>query len=355
MDANGLFDLPVFGGEAGNNLVQVVNPYMAYLRISDFLANSTNDANFQSGYYIWNGDLKNGFTALASLNNGNRIEVTGNPVGPDPRLIPPLQSFFLAKKNPAAPVTSVVMSPSWTTTSPASSYSLRASTMVTNGGVLNITLSQGEKKAYAAMLYTPGATNFDTDKEDMPVLVYKDIPLTLYTFAYGKPLVINSSSQFAMRPVQLGLRATETGEAKLVFENLETFGYDVTLIDKVRNNERTNLNGTPEYTFTITKTGEINDRFSLEFSYTGKGVIITGNEAAQASALQVSGGAGYIHLMSNAGVIGNLQIYDAAGKLMYSAANLNECQFRLPVNGKQVYLVKATVGSEQIAEKVFVK
>ncbi|GHV52240.1 hypothetical protein FACS1894181_15170 [Bacteroidia bacterium] len=165
------------------------------------------------------------------------------------------------------------------------------------------------------------------------------------------------SSAFDMFNVSIGFRATTAGETKLEFTNQETFGYDVVLIDNVLN-KRIDLGATPAYTFTVTvtKTGastvEINDRFSLEMKYTGNGVTITGNEAAQPTALHVSAGAGYIYIKSESGVIGSLQIYDTVGKLVYGTGNLNESQFKLPVNGKQMYIVKATIGEATHVEKI---
>jgi hypothetical protein len=216
-------------------------------------------------------------------------------------------------------------------------------------------LSQGDKKAYAALAYVPGSSNF-TDKDDMPAIVYRDNPLALYSIssASNQPLAINSSGTFDMFPVPLGFRATDAGETKLEFKNWETFGYDVTLIDHVAN-KRINLAAIPEYTFTIVKNGgaavEINDRFTLEMVFTGTG--ITGSEpAVQPPALQVSGGDGYIYIKSTAGAISRLQVYDVVGRIVYSTSNLNETQLKLPVNSKQMYIVKAGIGSETIVGKI---
>ncbi|GHV49593.1 hypothetical protein FACS1894181_08930 [Bacteroidia bacterium] len=355
LGSNKRFNMPVFGGEPAR-LVQVVNPYMAYLNIDSFLKANT---NFQSGYYVWNGELTNGFSAAALTGGMNRVAVAGglalNVVAPSNLLIAPLQSFFVAKKSEGQHVETVVMSPNWTTVRPVSSYSLRASKKtVSSGGVLHITLSQGQKKAYAALLYNPSASNF-TDPEDMPAIIYDELPLAVYTFSMNEALAINSSSTFDMFNVPIGFRATTAGETKLEFNNHETFGYEVVLIDNALN-KRIDLSATPEYTFTVTKTSaaavEINDRFSLEMKYTGNGVTITGNEAAKPTALQVSSGAGYIYIKSAAGVIGRLQVYDALGHLIYGTANLNERQLKLPVNVKRMYIVKATIGEATHVEKI---
>ncbi|GHV52657.1 hypothetical protein FACS1894181_15920 [Bacteroidia bacterium] len=351
---NKRFDMKVYGGEAGYRLVQVVNPYMAYLRIDSFLDNNT---NFQSGYYVWNGELTNGFSAAALTGGMNRIAVAGglalDAVTSSNLLIAPLQSFFVAKKSEGQHVETVVMSPNWTTTSPVASYALRST--ITGGGILNIKVSQGKNEAYAALLYNPSASNF-TDPEDMPAIIYDELPLTVYTISMNEALAINSSSTFDMFNVPLGFRATTAGETKLEFNNQETFGYEVVLIDKVLN-KRIDLGATPAYTFTVTKTSsaavEINDRFTLEMKYTGNGVTITGNEATPPpSILHVSGGAGYIYIKSESGMIGSLQIYDTVGRLLYSTANLNESHFKLPVNSKQMYIVKATIGEATHVEKI---
>ncbi|GHT35608.1 hypothetical protein AGMMS49574_25380 [Bacteroidia bacterium] len=342
------------------DLVQVVNPYMAYLRADTFF--QENSALIKPGYYIWNGELTSGITGVAvqgSLVTGNRYVYNG-PFDfsslPNPNLIPPLQSFFVAKQS-TANLPSLTISPAFTTTKPESSYTLRSS--VASGGVLNIKVSQGTSgEAYTALAYTPGTSNF-IEKEDMPVLMYDKLLTAVYTFATsGEALSINSSAAFDLAPVKLGLRVKNAGGVKLEFENLSTFGHNVVLKDNLLDKE-VNLQQTPEYTFTVTKQGsdfiDVNDRFTLLMNYTGKGITLTGTETAEASALQVSGGAGYIYLKSNAGVIGYLQIFNATGQLVYSTGNLNESQFRLPVNGQQIYLVRAGIGSETIVEKVFVK
>ncbi|GHV50390.1 hypothetical protein FACS1894181_10880 [Bacteroidia bacterium] len=334
-------------------LVQVVNPYLAYLDFNKFAA-----GNNLVGYYTWSGDLNDGFATIAKLENGNRIVTTAPASFPSlSNWIPPLQSFFIKPTWTIENTGRVNMSADWTTVRPPSpTYSLRASKKtVSSGGVLHITLSQGQKKAYAALLYNPSASNF-TDPEDMPAIIYDELPLAVYTFAMNEALAINSSSTFDMFQVPLGFRATTAGETKLEFNNQETFGYDVTLIDNVLN-KRIDLGATPEYTFTVTKTSpapvEINDRFSLEMRYTGNGVTITGNESAPPpTTLQVSAGAGYIYIKSATGAISSLQVYDTVGRLVYGTPNLNTNQFTLPVNGKQMYIVKATIGEETVVEKI---
>ncbi|GHV47430.1 hypothetical protein FACS1894181_00860 [Bacteroidia bacterium] len=354
------FDMKAYGGDASFRLVQVVNPYMAYLNIDSFLKANT---NFQEGYYIWNGNPGNGFSAAALTGDANRILVNNDlsmwsPITASNLLIAPLQSFFVAKKETALSVNiqTVKMSPNWTTTSPVASYALRSAG--NSAGILNIKLSQGKNEACAAMVYDPSATNF-IDKNDLPVLVYDELPLTLYTFSVTNvPLVINNSGMFDMGETPLGLRVKDAGDVKLEFINLRTFGYDVVLIDKQLNKE-IDLNTTSEYTFPVTKPSasalEINSRFSLRMKYTGKGIGgLTDAETISSSALQVTGGDGYISIQAG-GSVSNLQVYNTLGLLVHSLPEVNESSYRIPVSGKQIYIVKVQTGNLTKTEKVYVQ
>jgi hypothetical protein len=334
------------------NLIQVVNPYLAYLDFAKFYAGNSTIIN--NGYYIWDGDINNSFTTINS--DGNRYRMTTTPTIGNPGLIPPLQSFIVSKMNGStAHVASLTMSASYTTTSAGAytDYTLR-STQVTSGGILHIKASQGNKTSYAALVYDPEASPA-RGNEDMPVLIYDDIPLTVYSLTtLHEPLSINANNLF--QSVDLGLRVKEAGEMKLEFIDLPTFGYNVTLLDKQLNKE-TDLQKTPEYTFTVAKSGtnasELNDRFTLRMEYTGKGVI-TGAEPIETPALHVSSANGYAYIQSSAGIISSLQIYNVSGALVYSSSTPAD-RFRIALATSQMYIIKAKIESEFKVEKIVVK
>ncbi|MDR3260828.1 MAG: right-handed parallel beta-helix repeat-containing protein, partial [Tannerella sp.] len=187
------FALPVANPNAGSSLIQVVNPYLAYLSFAQFRAGNSGDIH--NGYYLWNGDVNASFTVINT--NGNRYSITEPSLGASPDLIPPLQSFLVKKLTPGAEVATLWMSPNWTTTSaPASSYMLRAAPVVSDANTLRIKASQGNKTSYAILVYDPNASP-DLGQEDMPVLIYDEIPLTLYSYtALREPLAIHASSDF---------------------------------------------------------------------------------------------------------------------------------------------------------------
>ncbi|MDR0536939.1 MAG: T9SS type A sorting domain-containing protein [Tannerellaceae bacterium] len=351
------FDLKVID-HPNSNMVQVVNPYMAYLDIRKFLV--ANSAVLHSGYYLWNGEVNSGFYA-ALLSNGYtgvQQHFSNFPSAPTPveLFIPPLQSFFVAKQRPSAQLASLKMSPNWTTTvAPVKgSYTLRSMQPVVKN-VLNIELSQGEKKARAAIVHNPKASNF-IDRDDMPAIDYSELPLTLYTFSSNHaPLIINVGSHLDIHSTAIGMRIKNAGETKLSFANLRGFGYDAILVDKLLNKE-INLQQNPEYTFTVTKNGndfiEINDRFVLKFKL---GNLSSVEDIAPTASISVTGEHGHIDIRSGEGDLGNVQVYDALGKRVYNNASPGNSHLRIQVESRHIYIVRATVAGKILTEKVMVK
>jgi uncharacterized repeat protein (TIGR01451 family) len=354
----GRFSMPVTGGNTVNgNLVQVVNPYLAYLNVAQFLSNNSQLAS--SGYLIWDGDVHNSFIALkfsGDLNYqpGMRYLYTGPaPSALTPEYIPPLQSFFVAKAGAGtSPVTSVSMSPDWTTTALPGAYVLRSTSVET--GVLRIKAVQGDKTGYTVLQYDRNTSPAYVGNEDVQALFYDEIPLTLYSLtAQKEPLAISSSGDYSQN-TDLGLRMMETGEIKLEFSGLSTFGHNVYLLDKEKGME-INLQQTPEYTFTATnpanvKSVEVNDRFTLRMEYTGQ----YNSEITTNPVLLLSGWDGRIHVRPVSGVISHLLIYNMAGMLIYDDHTVSD-EFSIPVERSQTYIVKALTGNKYCTGKVIVK
>ncbi|MDR0748687.1 MAG: T9SS type A sorting domain-containing protein, partial [Tannerellaceae bacterium] len=181
-------------------------------------------------------------------------------------------------------------------------------------------------------------------------------PLEVYSFAPTKEaLAINSSSDFTQN-VPLGLRTGTAGTVTLEFSGMATFGHNVYLIDHAQNNKETDLQKTPSYTFTVAKKQqadkmiELNDRFSLRTSFTGKGV---GNEATGAAELNVTSKDGYIYVQTPS-LASSLQVYNLTGALVYSSATRSD-YFRIQTDRQQAYIVKVKINEEYLTQKVFVK
>ncbi|MDR0536442.1 MAG: T9SS type A sorting domain-containing protein [Tannerellaceae bacterium] len=355
-NSSGTYNLPVVSGQgltpSGVTMMQVVNPYMAYLDFDKFYAANSNVIN--SGFYTWSGDPKDGFTALA-LTDGNRYVAASGTAGfnrSTDKFIPPLQSFFVSCRSGYS---NLVISPAFTTVKPADSYKLRSA--VTKGGILNIKVTQGDRQAYAALLYSPGATA-GVDREDMPLLVFNETNLAVYTFsASNTALAINSDGQFNMNPLKMGVLAASAGEVTLSFANQETFGHDVVLVDH-QLNKRIDISITPTYTFVAAKAGEINNRFTLELHYTGRGVGIEGahHKMKLQSVITVgSTDAGILIRANAAELIQSVEIRNMLGQLVYKDDRMNVTERLVSLPNRRLYIVKVKIGDEIFIEKVMLK
>jgi hypothetical protein len=334
------------------DLIQVVNPYIAWLDVIKFLNGNQNDLG--PGYLFWNGSFDDGFEAVAV--DGNRYVWSTRPSpSQSPLLIPPLQSFFVQKRNTGL-LPSVNMSPNWTTTvNPGvQSYVLRSG--ASESGVLRIRASQGSRTAYALLRHEPQAVPEYSSREDIRPLFYDALPLTLYTLtALGEPLLINADGSFALHETALGLRLAEAGQTVLSFTGLETFGHNVFLIDRERDNLQIDLQQTPEYTFTAirppgTTVFELNDRFVLRMEYTGRGLGTA--ETVSPEAL-FSGENGRIRVRSLSGELRRIEVYNMPGMPVY-VSNTPSTEYSIPTP-PGIYLVKVQAGKRVMVEKVVVR
>ncbi|MDR2042206.1 MAG: hypothetical protein LBP98_07825, partial [Tannerella sp.] len=349
-NASGQYLLPVLNDVAYNNLVQIVNPYLAWLCIDSFLQNNK---LLTSGYLIWDGRTNSGFKAVKLADNpdGMRYTYTGGTGDfiVSPKYIAPLQSFFVAKNSLVAGMglllSSVSMSPAWTVTnvpgSESGSYVLFASEA--ESGVLHVRALQGDRTAYAALQFdSRTATPEYRDHEDVRALFSDLSPLAVYVLtALREPLAISADGDYQTHTTALGLRLPESGEVRLEFTGMEGFGHDVFLVDRELDTE-ISLQQTDSYTFTAVKpagasTLELNDRFALRMEYTG-----VGNRPAEELRPEVTVGAsaGYIHVRSLTGRIDRIDVYNMPGTLVASAAPAGVNELNIPVAGAQTYLVK---------------
>ncbi|MDR1454060.1 MAG: hypothetical protein LBJ01_00250 [Tannerella sp.] len=348
------FELPVYGGDTGGNHVQVVNPYLAWLRVDTFLKYN-GDRLDPTGYHIWNGDTNSSLIAV-KFNGDGSILLAGNPTSAPLEYVAPLQSFFVTKLNPSGNLSSVRMSPAWTTTrSPSSPYQLFATEA--EHGVLHVRAIQGEHRmGHAALLFDKlRATQEYRAGEDMRALFYDANPLSIYVLTpFGEPLAISADGEYHTHTTALGLRIAQTGEVTLEFNGQELFGHDVYLVDRALNRE-VFLQETPAYTFTAVKPPgaaalELNDRFVLRMEYTG----MHNTDVPQVSSWTAGAVDGAILVQAASGTISNLRIYTVAGAAVYSARE-SGTHFRIPVERGRVYIIHAEVNGSGETKKIIVK
>jgi hypothetical protein len=342
-DGKGDYLVPVqyFSAQITNGtLLQVVNPYFAYLNFDDFY--QANKDSIQSGYYLWDGKTDDGFVGVVASGSSRYLISSSKTdfLKTSPNQIPPLQSFIVAKNTNigSAVVHDMRYSPAFTSTKPSASYTLRAADVL-SGGLLQIGLTEGTASASAALVYDLSASS-GLDSHDLPLATSDAMPLALSTLVNGQtPLLMNSSNDFSSAVLPLALSAKSAGEATLTFTGLSDFGYDVYLTDKTKGKETQLTPSSNTYTFTLSKSGSMTDRFSLRFVYTGQGVV-TGTTEPEADATSLRATAltngGFEVRGLHPGTM--LYVYDAGGRLMYQK-KVTDVQWTVPdlqINGLYV-------------------
>lgn len=354
--ANGALSLPVKGNNTFG-LIQVVNPFMAYLDVNAFL--TANSDRITGSYRIWNGDINADFITVLAYNDNQEMRYIiddGTPME-SAQYIAPLQSFFVTKLNSLTPVTALRMNAETMTTTKngtAGSYVLRSATRgKTEEGLLRITATLGNAENSTVLLRRPGATQEFSASEDAEKFFNHSAPVSVYTLTDTKnAMAINVCETFE-GDVKLGLRVRDTKlPVTLSFSGLSSFGQGVTLIDHAQGNKVIDIRK-EAYVFTVDSEGnkdvvELNDRFSLRFSDTPTGIDEVENDA-----IQVSAHDGKI-IVSSGSVFDRVEVFNMSGMKIHDN-RITTSYAQLSVIDNQVYIVKLTVGDKQIVKKVFVK
>lgn len=356
-----VLNLPV-NGDNNFSLIQVVNPFMAYLNVGDFLA--ANSGVIERSYSIWNGDVNAEFITVLQdgelegqryvIDNESRMDFSSAGY------IAPLQSFFVKKIDKNARVKSLTMNSATMTAVEIAgndgSYVLRSAARGSAEGenILRIKASHGNAENSTAMLLRAGATQAYGSQEDASKVFNHDVPVSVYTLTDNNmPLAINVSESFE-GDVKLGLRLRKVSTpVSLTFSGLSGFGQTPFLIDHELKKEVELKNGT-EYVFSVSAEGskdvvELNKRFSLRF-----GELPTSNEnILNENDLKIVGRNQGIDI-SSFGVFSRVEVTSLSGMRVYDSL-MPASYCRVSVASGQVYIVRVTIGDANIVQKVYVK
>ncbi|MDR1407571.1 MAG: VCBS repeat-containing protein [Tannerella sp.] len=349
LSAAGVLALPV---DATWSLIQVVNPFAAYLKVAEFLTD--NAGNIENSYKIWSGNVDEGFITLLTTGDTMRYIIADAvmPAGTEP-LVAPFQSFFVMKRQGASFNTLQMKASMTTTTGPSRGYALRSAP--SERGMLRITAHQ-QSYANATLLRneTGAAAAYDPGEDSRKAFV-DGVPVQVYTLTDDRDaLAINRSGDFSA-PVKLGLRLESTdAPVTLDFSGVADFGRAVYLVDHGQRDREIDLQRQSTYVFTVQPSNvagatEVNDRFSL---YIG---APTGVESVPDDDVHIYAAAGRIHIEDPDGRLAGVTVYDVTGTTVYRGETAGT-HLSIPVAPGRIYFVKTQVrGQAQPARKVYVE
>lgn len=361
INTSGDLTLPVNGNNS-YSLIQVVNPFMAYLNVSAFLG--ANSAHITGTYTLWNGDVNADFINVIAYEEDNEMRYVIDDTkmtSSSAQYIAPLQSFFVTKLNGTTNVGGLKMNASSMTTTKIAgseeSYVLRSAARgLEEKGLIRITATSGDSENSTVLLSRTGAQQEFNKAEDAEKFFNHGAPISIYTLTNAKKaLAINSSENFKGE-VKLGLRVKDTSSPlKLSFSGLSGFGQKVTLIDHAQNDKEIDLQKESSYVFAISNEGskdivELNDRFSLRF-----GERPTGTEDVMNNTdVSINVFDGYINISSNS-IFKRVEVISMSGMKIYDNA-VPSSFTQIPLTSGQVYIVKvSTTDDSPIIKKVLIK
>lgn len=264
VDAHGAFDMPMTNDNiTDSKIIMVTNPFNAYLKVDDFLAENATD--LEQAYIVWNGAEQPGFIEYLKDRTVDDSYITTNGTVIANQLISPHQSFFVVRKTSATVPTSLTFKPEEMTVTSTTSAPYPLKLVVEAANVFRIKASYNNTKSYTAVLksdepnQTPKVFLNDEDKPGIDI----------YTIVENEAIAINSISDLS-KEIPLGIRMAEGGSVILNFNGADKIeGYEIYLKDgenliPLKDNEDYNLQIERPSVIT-TPYFEVNDRLSIVF------------------------------------------------------------------------------------------
>ncbi|MDR1781040.1 MAG: VCBS repeat-containing protein [Tannerella sp.] len=344
-------DIAVQYGDYGPSwaLVQVLNPFPAYLKVNEFLTLPSNVPKLQSSYKVWSGNIDEDFTSVLLTGDTMRMVLTDNPVLPTgtETLIPPYQSFFVTKQSSylGMAIGNLNYNSSMTTTKNGTSsarYVLRSLETMADDGLLRITARQSTYKNATVLRHEASATASYDENADSRKAFLDGVPVLVYSLtADGKTaLAINQSNDFSA-PVRLCIRVRNTETpVTLEFSDIKTFGRKVYLYD-YEADKTIDLQQSPTYLFVVKQqlnsdgVAEITDRFELRFGEPTTATAISDG----VDVYSVKGG---IYVGASSGTLTKVVIYNLLGQVV-TRRDVKAPSVVVPLASGEVYLVAPEV------------
>ena len=322
----------------------VGNPFMSHLDLNTFY--NANKTEITNTFYLWSEDAS--FSAYKKV--GEWFMIAGdNPLGviTPTSTVPPMQSFFVERINPAfAGVLN--FAPDMETTLPGDV--LKSS----DGGelkenVLKLDVYRDDSfQSGIAIRYAADAQNGYAGEEDAWTLfpdrgIYSAI---LYSLIEGKAATINSLRDLS-QDIELGIATLVKGPLKLVCRNVENFdaNCDIFLIDRMGGMQ--NLRKNPVYEFT-NATGNVEGRFTLRIVNNTNGIKNT--EAGDISIYAQNG-----EIFVNGSRLQQVEVFNLQGQMIARKENINAGQSSILVPDGLPFVIVKVTGDRILNTKIAVR
>lgn len=341
---NGDINVAVSSGGVGDNAGAnfVGNPYPSTLKVSGFLAanNSTNgtiNTTISGTLYFWDEPGSGGFEKGDYATRTSSTGVAGGGGNTPTNFIDPGQAFFVDADNTG----NITFQNAQREHGAATFFKEKTALKDIKLRVTNLETSDQNS---IAIVFDPNSTEGFDKLYDAPK--WQGNPdLALYSLLGEQKLAIQSLPELEEPvSVKLGLNVGNTGNYQIIVTHIENFepSTPITLEDKLTGNQ-VDLTVNPGYSFYISETGDINDRFILYFK-SGVGI-----EDAKEVINPV------VYIQNNLLVVKNLEdekydvkIMDITGRII-SINNLEVSGFETGI-----YLVEITTKNNRFIEKVYI-
>ncbi len=273
-------------------------------------------------------------------------------------LIPPMQAVWVR----ASSATTISVNESARSHGNSASY-LKSGSTGSSADIIRVVSSNKLARDGAVIYFWSNSTEEMDQSDSEKRLNDSEVVPEVYTRINTTPAAINGLSQLDDngRIIPLSVRNRVSDEVTMTF-NLELFnsGHSVELEDK-ETGELVNLRATPNYTYTPSVLGEVNDRFVIHISYSATPVVNPEEEevSSESDDITITGMKGRAivkidyNLLESADAL--IEIFTLNGqKISKSTSGTNMTLVNLPQENS-LFVIKVTAGGVMKTEKVFGK
>ena len=333
----------------------VGNPFPAYLDWDDA---SWTKNNIYNSVYFWNG---NSYSYYVGTNGEDPHDNDGIEVNGASKNIPPMQGFFVKVKENAADTTldqtGSITIPLNARTTDTHAY-WKSSKLRNEIDVIRINVSGNDKNDETAIRFVDNSTSeLDADYDAFKLFPdsWYGMPQIYSITSDGTNAAINSlPGYYDELIIPVGFQTPNSG---LFTIDIPAFDLDKSTkiyFEDIYNNKVYDMTNGLNFSFN-SEDGKFNDRFRILFSVTTDVKEI--NDDAKPNINIYSYGTGiYLNSQTNDAILGNVQIVNISGSIVYNSNNTKEGLARINFSKYPAgtYIVKLTNKYGVFINKVFI-